>query len=63
MREYIERGRDGRWYAVRESEHMSFDTTGPVRVRRRVPVSPDADPERVRFVAEQMGLVARRSGK
>ena len=63
MREYIERGRDGRWYAVRESERMSFDTTGPVRVRRRIPVPPDAGPERVRFVAVQMGLVSRRNGK
>lgn len=59
MREYVERGRDGAWYAVRESEHMDFGTTGPVRTRRRVPVSPDTDPGRARYVAERMGLIKR----
>lgn len=57
MREYIERGRDGRWYAVRESEYMIFDTTGPVRVRRRVPMEPFAPRETAEYVARMMGLL------
>lgn len=57
MRWHVERGRDGEWYAVTAGRPAGYSTTGPVRVRRRVPVSADADHERAEYVARMMGLL------